>query len=527
MTTDYRIGDVFDALRGQPDDSVEMAMFSPPFLALRSYLPNDHPDKEKEIGSETTPAEFIDTMLAVMAELRRVVAGSVVIEIGDTRAGSGGAGGDYNEGGLRDGQNAFAGSARRLAAYTDGRGQPGSMRDQTFSGANSLAVGGEGWPLPKSLTGIPQLLQLSLTYGRNMLTGQPSPAGMWMVRTSGLWIKPNPPVGGLGRWNPVTDNGDQRCRDAHSYLIEVCVAPNRWTDLEAVRTKPSENTHGRIAEGAEPRFDLPSQQRDGRWDTLATNNDANPSGAPPLDWIALSPAGFPGAHFAVYPVELCRRPIQMLCPRRVCRACGQPSRRLLGEQRINPADDSTRIKSHADNSVGWNSSDVPEVGWQYAHATLGWTTCGCLGTDEGLIWKSYYGNASGWRDLVRWWEDARSAARKIKDDPEAKTAALELVQGYAEMIRAHYIGDIEGFHQGDGWRPGIVLDPFGGSGATAIMAEMLGRDAILIDLDERNEALYHERREYEQRRAEKARAEREWKPRAVKPQLPNQTAMEL
>ena len=45
-----------------------------PFLALRSYLPPDHPDKGKEIGSEPTPAAFLDTMLTLTAELRRVVA---------------------------------------------------------------------------------------------------------------------------------------------------------------------------------------------------------------------------------------------------------------------------------------------------------------------------------------------------------------------------------------------------------------------------------------------------------------------
>lgn len=44
--------DVFDGLATLPDKSVDLVITSPPFLALRSYLPADHPDKQKEIGSE-------------------------------------------------------------------------------------------------------------------------------------------------------------------------------------------------------------------------------------------------------------------------------------------------------------------------------------------------------------------------------------------------------------------------------------------------------------------------------------------
>src|SRR5690606_18245377 len=36
------------------------------------------------------------------------------------------------------------------------------------------------------------------------------------------------------------------------------------------------------------------------------------------------------------------------------------------------------------------------------------------------------------------------------------------------------------------WRAGVVLDPFGGSGTTGMVATGHGRDAILIDIDERN-----------------------------------------
>jgi 16S rRNA G966 N2-methylase RsmD len=43
------------------------------------------------------------------------------------------------------------------------------------------------------------------------------------------------------------------------------------------------------------------------------------------------------------------------------------------------------------------------------------------------------------------------------------------------------------------YRPGHVLDPFGGSGTTAVAAALEGRDATLIDLDRRNVELVHRR----------------------------------
>jgi hypothetical protein len=114
----YLVGDVFDRLAEIPDGSIDLIVTSPPFLALRSYLPADHPDKHREIGSEATPAAFLDTLLALTAEFGRVLAphGSICIELGDTFSGSGGAGGDYATNGLREGQGKFDGSGRRSRA---------------------------------------------------------------------------------------------------------------------------------------------------------------------------------------------------------------------------------------------------------------------------------------------------------------------------------------------------------------------------------------------------------------------------
>jgi hypothetical protein len=225
VTARFLVGDVFEQLATIPDGSVDLVLTSPPFLALRSYLPADHPDKTKEIGTEPTPAAFIDTMLALTAEWRRVLAphGSIAVELGDTYAGSGGAGGDYGPDGLRSGQPVFDGSAAKHRAIPRGR-----KKDEDASPPPRLRTRRQlaGWPLDKSLCGIPHLYHLSLAYGRNLLTGVESPAGAWRVRNVVAWCRPNPPVGALG----------DKVRPATSYITVACTSQRRYFDLDAVRT---------------------------------------------------------------------------------------------------------------------------------------------------------------------------------------------------------------------------------------------------------------------------------------------------
>ena len=59
-----------------------------------------------QLGLEPTYQMYIDHMMLVMTELKRVLkkTGTLFWNIGDTYSGSGGAGGDYNTGGIREGQ---------------------------------------------------------------------------------------------------------------------------------------------------------------------------------------------------------------------------------------------------------------------------------------------------------------------------------------------------------------------------------------------------------------------------------------
>lgn len=590
----YVIGDVRDCLAAIPDGSIDLVMTSPPFLALRSYLPADHPDKHREIGSEPDPATFLDTLLLLTAEFGRVLAphGSICVELGDTYSGSGGAGRDYNPDGLRDGQSKFEGSNQRWGKVVDhnsGRRNPPDT-----------------WPLPKSLCGIPHLYHLSLAYGRNLLTGEESPAGRWRVRNVVAWCRPNPPVGALG----------DKFRPATSYMTIATRAQKRYFDLDAVRTEPKdygprygehkvEGIPGRSGQVANPvgpdglriqsnpagappldywviptqpysgktatarrvpcgpddggerttspdcpvhggQPDLPpTGQRDGRASSSRSRtprsdagpaqgqlldceaSDASPdrSGSSPLptsgttgpecapaakprskasNRTGLAPAttspGTPSeetvggtggtsvppsfdehrpgtpesrtsgvgslgsptlrtsgdtadtgtqpesssactcsfhrvvtestSHYAVYPPALCERPIKAMCPAKVCTVCGKPSERITSEP------------EYVDQRGAPHDGDAE---WRHGRG----------GAEEGM------GSTA----------------------PTSLTRTTTTI-GWTEC---------ECPDDGTKWRPGVVLDPFAGSGTTLMVANELERDAIGFDLDERNASLARDR----------------------------------
>jgi DNA modification methylase len=66
-------GDVLENLKKIPDESIDCVITSPPYWRLRSYLPADHPDKSKEIGLEDDLEDYLEKLLLIFAEIKRVM----------------------------------------------------------------------------------------------------------------------------------------------------------------------------------------------------------------------------------------------------------------------------------------------------------------------------------------------------------------------------------------------------------------------------------------------------------------------
>jgi hypothetical protein len=241
-TVTLHIGDVRDVMATLPDNCADVLITSPPFLALRSYLPADHPDKHRELGSEPTPAAFLDSLYGLTEDWGRLVPewGSICVELGDTMSGSGGAGGDYTPDGLREGQPRFrqdrVGRYRAGYVAVEANGNRHAPLTKDSPVVYQTAGGGPGWPLAKSMCLIPHLYTIGLAYGHNPLTGQAHQAGQWRIRNVITWARPNPPVGSLGKRNVERRTGDQKFRPACSYITVACRGTGRYFDLDAVRT---------------------------------------------------------------------------------------------------------------------------------------------------------------------------------------------------------------------------------------------------------------------------------------------------
>jgi site-specific DNA-methyltransferase (adenine-specific) len=385
VSLEYRIGDVVDRLAEIPDGSIDLVVTSPPFLALRSYLPADHPDKAKEIGSEPTPAAFIDTLLGLSAEFARVLAphGSICVELGDTFAGQQpGTAASYGEIDEAGQMNAWRENAYGKATITRGHG-------------NGAPKSGEGWPLAKSLTGIPTLYSWSLAYGRNLLTGEPSPAGQWRIRNVIVWARPNPPVGALG----------DKFRPATSYITVACKGGKRYFDLDAVRGDAADAGVRRVGDALSSKG-IPGGDS-GNPDKLRAIN--NPAGAPPLDWHAddhpedgdwlwkLSTQPYKGSHYATYPLALPKRLIEAMCPLKVCTTCGKPSERITVVTDEYAAVMGDSIRSGNDNGAATSAARnkiQPQGITSRQATTTGWTDCGHNDYRTGIVLDPFAGSGT-------------------------------------------------------------------------------------------------------------------------------------
>ena len=390
MTVIRHTGHVLDVLADIPDASVDLVATSPPFLALRNYN-----DLDGQWGSEPHPAAFLDNLLTLATELRRVLTphGSIAIELGDTYSGSGGAGGDYTDGGLRDGQAVFSGSAaKRRANGADENDRPARVGR------------GDGWPLAKSLCLVPSLFAASLAYGRNLL----HPAhefDPWRIRNLIGWARNNPPVGALG----------DKVRPATSYITVATVAPDRWFDLDAVRGPGSPNTHARVPKGVrrQPKQGKATEDgRGGNWATLDEIDDTG-NGAPPLDhwhdeydgdltWL-INTQGSNLAHYAMWPARLAERLILSMCPAEVCRDCGQPRRRITertpeyAAARAAIGDFNQRRPTGSGSVSGSRSVLVKAAGRDITSAenvTVGWSDCGHGDYRSGVVLDPFAGTGT-------------------------------------------------------------------------------------------------------------------------------------
>ena len=253
----YQIGNVLDVLPTIAAGRFRCCVTSPPYWGLRDY---GHAD---QLGLEATPAEYVERMVRVFREVRRVLAddGTCWINIGDSYA----AGGDRQIG-------------RRDADRDTPGGRGGSFRGGPLSYTkqrDSLK--------PKDLVGIPWRLAFALQDDG------------WYLRSDIIWSKPN----------PMPESVTDRPTKAHEYVFLLSKSARYFYDLDAIREPVSANWHV----GGGPQMPEMGDHRmtDGSRGHQVRRVYDTPKGANARTVWTIGTQPYEGAHFATMPPALAER----------------------------------------------------------------------------------------------------------------------------------------------------------------------------------------------------------------------------
>jgi len=315
--------------------SVQLIVTSPPYFGLRKYSAGPG-----EIGSEPTPEEFIDALVTVGRELWRVLRddGTLVINLGDSYNGSGGAGGDYAPGGLKDGQPRFPG--RNVTAL-----QTGDRMNIPHRVAAALQADGWLWRdtiIWQKLSAMPESLN----------------GTRWercRVKVASVWTDdhPHPSKRGDGvnyerdnhaEWSDcpgcdkcratdglVLRRGSWRTTNAHEYIFVFAKGMGYFADREAVKTETTGGAHSKGKKLAPPVEKAGIGHADWHKYTPDLVSHANPRNV-----MTFKATPFGGAHYATFPTTLPEFFIRAFTPEAGCCAeCGAAWARVV-DTRPNP-----------------------------------------------------------------------------------------------------------------------------------------------------------------------------------------------
>jgi len=232
----------------------------------------------------------------------------------------------------------------------------------------------------------------------------------WTLRNRVTWVKPNPMP------NSVKD----RLNTTTEAVFHLTPSKRYWYDLDAIREPHETSTKPRQVEGAGAQDGAASAQvREDRDYTTA----CHPAGKNPGDVFEVTTKPFPDAHFAVYPPELCEKPIKATAPPQVCVKCGSPyEREVEREERGDNLGERDDPRVHEDSSA--NLAQAPND-WEPPETEFkGWTpTCDCEtdATEPGVVLDPFAGAGT---TLLK----AKELGRRF--------VGIELNAEYADMARA-------------------------------------------------------------------------------------------
>jgi len=494
------VGDALTVLKTMPDAMCHCCVTSPPYWGLRNY------GVEGQLGLEPTPELYVEHLVGVLREVRRVLRpeGTLWLVLGDSYWGG-------------KGQSSQAWST----AHTD--------RGVLQKPYHQIATTGETRPQdgkhpiikPKDLVGIPWMVAFALRVDG------------WWLRSDIIWSKSN----------PMPESVTDRPTTSHEHIFLLSKSPRYYYDIEATKEPAKSSTIERARGGTwhnmeeRPDIGFPGQANRNK---AAINRDIRAmvlaGDAPRVNlrsvWrTATEP--YRGAHFATYPTRLVEPCIKAgTSAKGCCPKCGAPWERAVERKAMVIA-----RSGHAEE-VGNRTYPSGTMLEANESKTIGWRpTCNCgapaglqaddleiilsptgerTEADPSLVtgragYNRPRGDNEGRQPMTRY--EQRHYAEQLRDSPYRANMATMAGSAFEHYIRTDKAGARPIPHNllsdwvSRGWLivvnipswmplepvPCTVLDPFMGSGTTGYVARLLGRQFVGIELNPKYVELARER----------------------------------
>jgi site-specific DNA-methyltransferase (adenine-specific) len=261
VSVEVLTGDCRETLKTLPDGSVNCCVTSPPYFGLRDY------GHDGQIGLEQTPAEFIEQLVSVFREVKRVLRddGTLWLNLGDS-----------------------------YASYRDGKATPDTSRGDSNgtlvpkgSAKNRMASTFAGTSIKhKDLIGIPWRVAFALQ------------SDGWYLRQDIIWHKPN----------PMPESVTDRCTKAHEYIFLMSKSPRYFFDSDAMQEPAAQPDRIRNDRFGGNKYVEGVKHSDGSQFTGSETRNRRSV------WT-VNTRPYRGAHFATFPPDLIRPCILAGCPK--------------------------------------------------------------------------------------------------------------------------------------------------------------------------------------------------------------------
>jgi len=268
-------GDAFQVLKGLPDESVHCIITSPPYYNQRDYT------SDEQIGLEQTPEDYIDKLIEVFRESRRVLRhdGTLWINIGDS----------YN----------------KNSGHSQERNNDAENIHKNNNYISSFAI------KPKDLIGVPWMLAFALRHDG------------WWLRQDIIWKK----------LNCMPESVKNRCTKTHEYIFLLAKSQNYYYDYYAIKEPVSETSLKRAEYGWDcerPSTKNSSFNGDGIHVEKMGKRFVDESGRNKRSVWEVSTKSYKEAHFATFNTELITPCILAgTSSKGCCSKCGTPFNRII------------------------------------------------------------------------------------------------------------------------------------------------------------------------------------------------------